>query len=108
MALITAAVARWMTPFSGPIQRSCGSDTISCHVSPMLANSGSISRPSSSSSTTEAMAWQQISLPLPMVNVMPNPRSDESSLTGALIASLSRPRYDTISAESLGLVYRIR
>lgn len=57
-----------MTPFSGPIQRSCESLTRWRHVWPQLATSESRVRPLTRSARW-AMAEQTISLPRPIVKV---------------------------------------
>lgn len=82
-ALDTAAVARWITPFSGPSHRCCGSEmTMACESerchsgegmqgsrklknAPMSAKIESISMPTIRFATS-VMAKQTISLPRPM------------------------------------------
>ena len=69
-ALTIAASARWMTPLSGPIQRSCESPVKRRQTAPGAA------RNSSSVSPTTRCSWamtaaQTTSLPRPMVKVDP-------------------------------------
>jgi hypothetical protein len=68
MALTTAPSARWMTPFSGPIQRSCESETRYRHVWPQFATREERVRPLMRSATL-SIALQTISFPRPMVKV---------------------------------------
>ena len=62
----------WMTPFSGPSQRSCESWTSSIHSGPRFASNSCIGRPTSRAAT-EVMAVVCTSLPRPMVNANPCP-----------------------------------
>ena len=70
-AFTMAAVARWMTPLSGPSQRSWLSPVV------MLRQNAPMSRVISSrvlpttKGASELTAATQISLPRPMVNVRP-------------------------------------
>ena len=73
-ALTTAAVARWMTPFSGPIQRSWLSPTSSRQKVPMSANRSSVERPTTSGRSASTAATTT-SVPRPIVNVSPCPSS---------------------------------
>jgi hypothetical protein len=68
MALTTAPRARWMTPFSGPIQRSCESLTRWRQVLPQFSTRDSRVRPLIRSARW-AIAVQTISLPRPIVKV---------------------------------------
>ena len=76
-ALTIAAVARWITPFSGPIQRSCESPVSRRQKAPMSANSSSASSPATSGASA-SIAATQTSLPRPIVNVKPCPSSSPS------------------------------
>ena len=74
-ALTTAAVARWMTPFSGPIQRSWLSPTsVAPEARRGRANSSSVERPTTSGRSASTAATTT-SLPRPIVNVRPWPSS---------------------------------
>ena len=72
MALTTAAVARWTTPFSGPTHRSWLSPVTRRQNAP-----GSAAKPSSVCPTTSGrrarMPAPHSSLPRPSVNVNPCP-----------------------------------
>ena len=78
-ALTTAAVARWMTPFSGPSQRSCVSETRLRQKPRMSAQIASSVRPTTSGSSARAAATQT-SVPRPLVNVRPWPSRPSSAL----------------------------
>ena len=69
-ALTTAAVARWMTPFSGPIQRSWLSPTRSRQKPPRSPSMASIDRPTTSGAIARTPATTT-SVPRPVVNVNP-------------------------------------
>ena len=77
-ALTTAAVARWITPFSGPSQRSCVSDARLRQKPRMSAVIASSDRPTTSGSSAR-MAATQTSVPRPLVKVRPCPSSPSSS-----------------------------
>jgi hypothetical protein len=68
MAFTTAPSARWITPFSGPIQRSCESETRYRHVWPQFATREERVRPLMRPATL-SIALQTMSLPRPMVKV---------------------------------------
>ena len=70
--MTTAAVARWMTPFSGPIQRSWLSPTSDRQNAPMSAKSSSLERPTTSGRSASTAATTT-SVPRPIVNVSPWP-----------------------------------
>ena len=77
-ALTTAAVARWMAPFSGPIQRSWLSPVTWRQNAPMSATMWSSVRPT----MREARAFTAAtttSLPRPQVKVRPWPASPRGS-----------------------------
>ncbi len=78
MALTTAAVPRWMAPFSGPIQRSWLSRVTVFQKAPMSAQACSTGQPSTSGRSA-SIAAQTTSLPRPMVNVNPCPSSPSSA-----------------------------
>ena len=81
-----AAVARWMSPFSGPIQRSCESE-VSARQKP--AKSRVISetrRPTTSGAIAFAHATQS-SLPRPMVKARPLPSSPGASVRSVTYAA---------------------
>ena len=69
-ALTMAAVARWMTPFSGPIQRSWLSPTRLRQNPPMSANRSSVDRPTTRGWRARTPATTT-SVPRPIVNVKP-------------------------------------
>lgn len=74
IALISAAVARCTTPFSGPTQRSWQSPaTISCQYAPKSAVISSSERPITNSFASACAASTHSSLPRPIVNVSPCP-----------------------------------
>lgn len=79
-ALTSAAVARWMTPFSGPSHRSWLSPVRWCQKPPisdvMVARS-----PPSSRGARLSMAATHSSLPRPIVNVNPWPARPSSVST---------------------------
>ncbi len=79
-ALTMAAVARWMTPFSGPSQRSCDSPVRSRQNAAMSPVSDSSVRPTTMGSSAWTAATTT-SVPRPSVKVMPWPlRPDGSSV----------------------------
>ena len=81
-ALTTAAVARWITPFSGPIQRSWLSPTSVRQNAPMSAKSSSVRRPTTSGRSASTAATTT-SVPRPIVNVRPWPsRPSPASASG--------------------------
>ena len=69
-ALTSAAVARWIAPFSGPIQRSCESPVISRQKRPGSARMSARFLPTTSGASART-AWHTISVPRPIVNVIP-------------------------------------
>ncbi len=69
-ALTTAAVARWMTPFSGPIQRNWLSPTRSRQKPPRSASVASTDRPTTRGAIARTPATTT-SVPRPVVNVKP-------------------------------------
>lgn len=69
-AFTTAAVARWMAPLSGPIQRSWLSEVTCLQNRPGFSRIQSRSRPTTQCDSA-SMALQTISLPRPMVKVSP-------------------------------------
>ena len=69
-ALTMAAVARWMTPFSGPTQRSWLSPTMCDQKAPRSAVNDSRVRPTTSGARASIAATHS-SLPRPLVNVEP-------------------------------------
>ena len=73
-ALTTAAVARWMTPFSGPSQRSCVSEARLRQKPRMSALIDSEAAPHHQGSSARTAATQT-SVPRPVVNVRPWPSS---------------------------------
>ena len=77
-AFTTAAVARWITPFSGPIQRSWLSPTSVRQNWPMSANSSSVRRPTTSGRNASTAATTT-SVPRPIVNVSPWPSGPAGS-----------------------------
>ena len=77
-ALTTAAVARWMTPFSGPSQRSCLSETSERQKPRMSAVMPSSVRPTTSGSSARTAATQT-SVPRPLVKVRPWPSRPSSA-----------------------------
>jgi hypothetical protein len=74
IAFTTAPSARWMTPFSGPIQRSWESETRYRHVWPQFATREERVRPLMRSATL-SIALQTMSFPRPIVNVCFRSRS---------------------------------
>ena len=75
-ALTTAAVARWMTPFSGPTQRSWLSPVTWRQKPAMSAAHASSDWPTTNGSSARTAATHS-SLPRPMVNVRPWPSAPE-------------------------------
>ncbi len=73
-ALTIAAVARWIAPFSGPIQRNWLSPTMCRQKAPMSAVNRSSVRPRTSGASAR-IAATQTSLPRPIVKVSPCPSS---------------------------------
>ena len=69
-ALTMAAVARWMTPFSGPTQRSWPSPTSSYQNAAKSSTIEASVRPTTSGPSASTAATHS-SLPRPVVNVMP-------------------------------------
>ncbi len=78
-ALTTAAVARWITPFSGPTQRSCESPVMARQNAPMSAVNDSSVLPTTSGRRASIAATHS-SLPRPMVKVIPLPSSPGRSV----------------------------
>jgi aryl-alcohol dehydrogenase-like predicted oxidoreductase len=68
--LTIAAVARWITPFSGPSQRSCESVTRRRHSPPRSAARSSTLAPTTCGESA-SIAATQISVPRPIVKVSP-------------------------------------
>ena len=77
-AFTIAAVAKWMTPFSGPSQRSWLSPASLRQKPPMSPNTSSTSC-CSTSGVRALMAARHTSVPRPMVNVKPCPSSPSES-----------------------------
>ena len=77
--MTTAAVARWMTPLSGPTQRSWLSPVIIRQNAPMSAVNDSSVLPTTSGRSA-SMAATHSSLPRPMVKVIPLPSSPGASV----------------------------
>ena len=78
-AFSSAPTAMWMTPFSGPSQRSWASPVSSRPKSPRCSRTSSTSRPAiHGSSARMAATWT--SLPRPVVNVNPCPAGPSSSV----------------------------
>ncbi len=73
-ALTSAAVARWITPFSGPIQRRCESPVTS-RQKPRGSAATSESRRPFTRGLSAWMAVTTTSVPRPIVNVIPWPVS---------------------------------
>ena len=71
-ALTSAAVARWIAPFSGPIQRSCESPVKVRQNAPGSAATSSRRGPTTRPASAR-IAATTISVPRPIVNVMPWP-----------------------------------
>ena len=76
-ALTSAAVARWITPLSGPSQRSCEWFVTCRQNAPMLSTMSDRLRPTTNVANA-SIAAQHSSLPWPIVNVMPCPSRAES------------------------------
>ena len=77
-AFTTAAVARWMTPFSGPSQRSCVSEARLRQKPRMSALIDSRLRPTTIGSSAR-IAARQTSVPRPVVKVRPWPSMPSSA-----------------------------
>jgi hypothetical protein len=78
-ALTSAAVARWITPFSGPTQRSWGS-FVRRRQKPAMSARISSSVSCSTSGARDRMAETQSSFPRPIVNVSPCPATPSRSV----------------------------
>ncbi len=76
-ALTSAAVARWIAPFSGPIQRSCESPVTVRQKRPGSAATSARRRPATRGASAR-IAATTISVPRPIVNVMPWPERPAS------------------------------
>src|SRR3954453_15420739 len=78
IALTTAAVARWMAPFSGPIQRNWLSRVTVRQNRPMSEHASSTGYPSTNGRNAST-AEHTTSVPRPIVKVKPWPSSPSSA-----------------------------
>jgi hypothetical protein len=83
--LTIAPVAMWMTPFSGPSQRSCTSAESERQNATGSAWMSAIDRPTTWWARARTAA-QVISLPRPLVNVKPAPSSPASVVRATYVA----------------------